>query len=515
MMMSKRSARTKIKTINELEVLSQKARDEGLDVVLCHGVFDLLHMGHVRHLEIAKEEGDLLIVTITADEFVNKGPGRPVFSDQIRAEMLAAIEYVDWVGVNTEPTAENILNAIKPAAYIKGSDYKKDSDDVTGNIISEREAVENNGGRLVFTDDVTFSSSSLINKHLDVYSPSLKRYLDDLRTNRNLQEYLDALESIKDKKILLVGETIIDEYQYVEVMGKAAKENMIASQFKEREVFAGGVIAAANHVAGFCDHVEVITSFGSYESYENLVRDSLHENVKLHSIYRTDAPTTRKCRFIDAGYSMRKMFEVYTMDDTPMSAHNTEKLNDLIRSRIHDVDVVIVTDFGHGLINNETMTVLENEAKFLAVNTQSNGGNYGFNLVSKYRKADFVCIDGPEARLATHDKYSDLREIIADKMPQTINCPNVIITQGKRGCLARGENGEVIDVPAVTSSIVDTVGAGDAFFVIAAPLVAAGVSLQDVAFIGNVAGGLKVGIVGHRDSVSKVGLTKFLTALMK
>lgn len=513
--MSKRSARTKIKTIDELAALSQEARDGGQDVVLCHGVFDLLHMGHVRHLEIAKKEGDLLIVTITADEYVNKGPGRPVFSEQIRAEMLAAIEYVDWVGVNTKPTAENVLNAIKPSAYIKGSDYKKDSDDVTGNIISEREVVENHGGRLIFTDDVTFSSSSLINKHLDVYSPSLKRYLDNLRTNRNLQDYLDALESIKDKKVLLVGETIIDEYQYVDVMGKAAKENMIATQFKEREVFAGGVIAAANHVAGFCDNVEVITSFGSYESYENLVRDSLHENVELHSIYRTDAPTTRKCRFIDGGYSMRKMFEVYTMDDSPMTGQNTEKLNDLIRSRIHDVDVVIVTDFGHGLINNETMSVLENEAKFLAVNTQSNGGNYGFNLVSKYRKADFVCIDGPEARLATHDKYSDLREIISEKMPQTINCPNVIITQGKRGCLARGQDGSVIDVPAVTSSIVDTVGAGDAFFVIAAPLVAAGVSLEDVAFIGNVAGGLKVGIVGHRDSVSKVGLTKFLTALMK
>ena len=513
--MTKQSVRAKIKSLSELGIISQEARDGGKSVVLCHGVFDLLHMGHVRHLEIAKKEGDVLVVTLTADQFVNKGPGRPVFSEQIRAEMLAAIEYVDWVGINYEPTAEPVISAIKPEVYIKGSDYKNDDDDVTGKIVSEREVVELNGGRLHFTDDITFSSSSLINQYLGIYEPTLRGYLDTQRSKGKLSVYFDALEKIKDKKVLLVGDTIIDEYQYVEVMGKAAKENMIATQFKEREVFAGGVIASANHVADFCDNVEVITSFGSHESYEHLARQSLYDNVILNSICRTDAPTTRKCRFVDTGYSMRKMFEVYTMDDRPMSESNTNQLNDLILEKIEAADVVIVNDFGHGLINNKTMQILEDKAKFLAINTQSNGGNYGFNLVSKYRRADFVCIDGPEARLATHDKFSNLEEILSQKLPNVIDCPNIIVTQGKRGCLVMQGDNRVRHVPAVTSSIVDTVGAGDAFFSVAAPLVAAGVDLEDVGFIGNAVGGLKVGIVGHRDSVTKVALSKFLTALMK
>jgi rfaE bifunctional protein nucleotidyltransferase chain/domain len=130
----------------------------GKTVALAHGVFDLLHLGHVRHIEAAAREGDILILTITADRFVNKGPGRPVFTEQLRAEMLAALEFVDWVAINPHPSAEDMLRAVAPDVYVKGSEYASATDDVTGKIIAEREAVEAGGGRVVFTDDVTFSS---------------------------------------------------------------------------------------------------------------------------------------------------------------------------------------------------------------------------------------------------------------------------------------------------------------------------------------------------------------------
>ena len=150
---SLRRAQNKICTLSQLGKFSSEAKADGKKVVLCHGVFDLLHMGHVKHLQAARREGDFLIVTITADEFVNKGPGRPAFSQQLRAEMLASIECIDLVCINHAPTAEIVLNAVKPDVYAKGSDYKSSADDITGNILTEKQIVEKHSGKLIYTDD--------------------------------------------------------------------------------------------------------------------------------------------------------------------------------------------------------------------------------------------------------------------------------------------------------------------------------------------------------------------------
>ena len=173
------------------------------------------------------------------------------------------------------------------------------------------------------------------------------------------------------------------------------------------------------------------------------------------------------------------------------------------------------TDFGHGMIASSTIDTLIANSKFLAVNAQSNSGNHGYNLISKYPRADYICIDAPEARLAATDKFSDIASVIANGLHSKIDCDSMIVTHGSFGCYPFSAKTGVARVPAFTKTVVDTVGAGDAFLTITAPLVAAGGNIEDVAFIGNAAGAIKVGIVGHRSSVEKVPLVKFVTALLK
>jgi rfaE bifunctional protein nucleotidyltransferase chain/domain len=510
-----REARDKVRTLEQLGDIAASARAGGRSVVLAHGVFDLVHMGHVRHLEAAHREGDMLIVTVTADAFVNKGPGRPIFPEMMRAEMLGALEYVDWVGVNHSPSAENVLEIVKPSIYVKGSDYENPEDDITGRIVQERDTVEKHGGRLVFTKDITFSSSSLINKYLNVYDPPLRDFLERMRNDGGLRGLLNLIEAVKDYRVVLVGDTIIDEYQYVQPMGKAAKENIIASHFQSREVFSGGVIAAANHVAGFCREVEVITALGALDSYEELIRSHLRPNVKLTSIIRPDAPTVRKSRFVDPSY-LRKLFEVYFFNDAPFDAETGNLVATEVARATKSADVVIANDFGHGLISPHIVSVMRDNATFLAVNAQTNAGNQGFNLITKYKHADYICLDAPEARLAVADKHTEIVELVESKLSQCVDCERIIITHGQHGCIIfeRG-NGSAVRVPAFTNTVVDTVGAGDAFLSVTAPLVCAGGRMEDVGFIGNAAGAIKVGIVGHRQYVDKVPLVKFLTAILK
>jgi rfaE bifunctional protein nucleotidyltransferase chain/domain len=494
--------------------IAAEARQKGQEVVLAHGVFDLVHLGHVRHLEAAKREGDVLIVSLTEDHHTHKGPGRPVFPAPMRAEMLASLHMVDWVVINDGATSVFLLKALKPSVYIKGSEYAKAEDDVTGKIVDEQEAVESGGGRMVFTDDIVFSSSALINRYLDVESPELREYLETLRQKLSLESITGLIEKVADYKVLLVGDAIIDEYQYVAPMGKSAKENMISTRFLDREVFAGGVFAAANHVASFCAEVEVITCLGRQDSYEDLIRTHLKPNVKLNVVYREGKPTTRKSRFVERNY-LRKMFEVYFFEDTPLPDHRQQELDSLIAKRAGEFDLVIVTDFGHGLIAPSTIEALEENSKFLAVNAQSNSANQGYNLVTKYPKASYICIDAPEARLAVSDKFCDMESLIRDKLAPRTQCQRIIVTHGDTGCITYDANEGIHTIPAFTQTIVDTVGAGDAFLSVTSPFVASGAPLDLVGFLGNAAGAMKVGIVGHRRSIEKIPFVKYITRLLK
>ena len=500
--------------MQELGAIAAQARADGRKVVQCHGVFDVLHLGHVRHLEVGRRAGDVLIVTVTGDQYVNKGPGRPIFTEVLRAEMLGSLECVDYVGINQASTAEPALEVIQPSVYVKGGEYEDASQDITGKITAEQEMVERHGGTVLFTHDITFSSSSIINRHFAL-DPELRMFLEKMRDEGADKSIPALIERVKDYRVVLIGDAIIDEYQYVAPMGKSWKENMIATQYLRREEFAGGCFAAANHVASFCKSVDLITVVAPGDVNSETIRNSLLPNVRLHALPLGGRPTTRKTRFIDPGYGLRKLFEVYHMDDTPYDREFRAKVDATVRERIAQADVFIVTDFGHGLLARSTIDILINEARFLAVNAQSNSANHGYNPVTRYPRADFICIDAPEARLAVNEKFATPQLLLDELLPARMQCDRAIITWGSQGCYARDQNGVVVHIPAFTRSAVDTVGAGDAFFAVSAPLAAAGGNMRDVAFVGNAAGAIKVGIVGHRSSVEKVPVLKYLSVLFK
>jgi rfaE bifunctional protein nucleotidyltransferase chain/domain len=482
-------------------------------VVHAHGTFDLLHLGHVRHFRAAREFGDVLVVTLTADRFVNKGPGRPVFSEAARAEMLASLEYIDWVAINYAPDAVDAINRICPNVYVKGHDYQEPEGDVTGKIIAERQAVEAHGGCVCFTNEETFSSTELLNRHFNIDEPHVRDHLRGLRSDGAMAQMLALIEKVRDYSVVVVGDAIIDEYEYVLPMGKPPKESIIAARYRERENFAGGVFAAANAVASICAEVDVITCLGASESYEDLIRQNLRPNVRLHLVYRPNASTTVKRRLVDPS-TMRKLFEVYVMDDEPLLMEIQQEVDGVIARIAPQAEVTIVTDFAHGLLAPSSIDALVKNARFLAVNTQSNSANWGYNLITKYPRADYVCIDDPEARLAARDRVSKIGDI-AHAIGKQIDCAKTIITHGRYGCVTLEQGDTVHTIPALAGRVIDTIGAGDAFLSITAPLVAAGGVLKQVGFIGNVVGALKVEIVGHRQRIDKPALIKAITALLK
>jgi len=155
----------KIFPLDELKKRTELCKVKEQTVVLCHGCFDLMHPGHIKYLQAAKAMGNILVVTITPDTYVNKGPGRPVFNETLRMESLAALECVDYVSLNKWPTAENTLREIRPDIYVKGQEFEN-LDDKTGKIQKEAEIANELGIELKFTNEIVFSSTKLINQYL-------------------------------------------------------------------------------------------------------------------------------------------------------------------------------------------------------------------------------------------------------------------------------------------------------------------------------------------------------------
>ncbi len=154
----------KIFELNDLAKQIQPLKTKALKIVLCHGCFDLMHPGHIKYFQAAKQMGDILIITITPDEFVDKGPGRPVFDQQLRSESIAALECVDFVAINKWPTAENTLRLLKPNYYVKGQEFEK-LEDKTGKIQKEYEVLKEIGAEMKFTHEIVFSSTKLLNQY--------------------------------------------------------------------------------------------------------------------------------------------------------------------------------------------------------------------------------------------------------------------------------------------------------------------------------------------------------------
>jgi rfaE bifunctional protein nucleotidyltransferase chain/domain len=504
---------SKIKSLDELERLVQVFKSESKKIIHCHGVFDLLHPGHVLHLKAARQFGDVLIVTVTPDRYVHKGPGRPVFNEQLRLEILAALECVEFAALNEWPTAVETITRLKPDVYVKGNDYADGASDLTGNISYEERVVKEFGGEIRFTDEEVFSSSALINKFFNPYPSETQNYLARFRDAHSVSEVIDCLQGLADIRVLVVGEAILDRYSYCLPLAKSPKEFMIATKFVSQEDFAGGSLAVANHVAGYCDRVTLVTSLGFDGAASELLRSTLRSNIKLLTIGMQEKPTITKQRFVEPTF-LTKLFELQYLDDTPLQGEPETKLISMLEEELARHDMVIVSDFGHGLLTERVREVLYSQDKFLAVNTQTNSANFGFNPITKYKRASYVCIHEGELRLSLQTQFDDFYGVAA-RVREQLNVQKLMVTRGPNGSELFCEDGSVYTTPALAIRVVDRVGAGDAFFAVTAPCAYKNYHPNVIGLIGNCVGAMAVETVGNREPVDPKLLFKYVSHLLR
>ncbi|MBM3208631.1 MAG: cytidyltransferase, partial [Chlamydiae bacterium] len=416
---------------------------------------------------------------------------------------------------NNEPTAVTAISHVKPSIYVKGEEYKDHDKDVTGKISEEVETVKKFGGQIYYTDDIVFSSSSLINQFIEQRSEELEVFLTSLKKEFSANDIIEKLETLKKLKVVIIGDAIIDEYQYVTPLGQSGKGLHMSAVCKENDVFLGGSFAVANHLAEFVDDITLITSVGKECLFKDKINQDLSKNIKPIYIPSINQDTLTKKRYVmKDGQQYTKLFETYSSNDQILNNSYKKNLIEQIRKYSENCDLLLVTDFGNGFIDDDVAEEINKINTFKAINAQTNSGNRGFNLITKYQNASFISINEPEARLATHLSQDKIDKVI-EKLSKEIKVKNISITSGVRGVLCFSDTKLTSRIPALSTNAVDRVGAGDSYLALASVCLAAGWCHELSGFLGAMAAAMNVQTIGNQVPTKKSALSKFLIRLMK
>lgn len=503
----------KIVSFDALVHLVEVAKAKGMTVAMCHGVFDLVHPGHILHMKEAKKHGDLLVVTLTRDEFVFKGPGRPYFNQRLRLEAIAALQVVDYVALNNWPASTEAIRLIHPNVYVKGADYAQHDKDLTGNIAHEVAAVEKGGGTVIYTAEETFSSSALINNVFRVYPQEAEEYLRMFKKQHDASAIIEQLHALKKTSVLVVGEAMIDQYCYCQPLAKMPTETTITSKYETQEQFVSGSLCVARQLAQFCNTVTLVTVMGGEEAHGQFFRDQLPPNIDFCPIIRPDGSTIVRRAFVNPD-SLQKMFEVQCFDERYLDVATEQRLVAQIRERGAGHDLVVVGDYGHGMQTPAVRETLYQSAQFLALNAQTSSANLGFNLVTRYRHADYVCLNESELQLAAHSRYGELTDL-AGEIRKKMEARVLMVLQGPQGNALFPPTGMVCRTPVLSKRMMDHRGAAEAVFAVTSPCVYRQMTPAVTGFVASCIGALEGEAGGNRAVVDASHLYKFITHALK
>ena len=496
------------KLFNKKSLVQFIKRNKKKKIVLCHGVFDLVHYGHILHFKTAKELGDILIVSITKDKFIKKGINRPVFNENQRYKYLSEIQIIDFVYICDSESAADSINLIKPNFYVKGPDYKNNSSDDTKKIYIEKKLVEKYNGKIVYTDDQKYSSSSIINnKNLINFNLKQEDFVKKIRNKYGFESIINKIKKFNKIKALLIGELIFDYYCFGDVIGKSGKEPHLVLKENKIEHYVGGTGAIARHLSSFVKNITLICPFGKEQYLENILKKSFNKNIFQNLLKPgNDYSSIIKKRFIDE-VSNYKMFGSYILPDRPKDSFY-KKLGKKIKSKIKFNDMLILCDYGHGFIDKKIASDLSNVKKFKALNAQLNSSSKGFNSINNYKNFDVLVINQNELRQELREEKLEIN-ILAQTLIKKNSIKNLVVTKGKNGVSLYRKNLKPVHCPAFINSSVDKVGAGDAMLSIISLALKQNLEPDISLFLGSIASAINVNNIGNKvateiDDISRI-----------
>ena len=439
----------KIKNFNKKIISKINRIRKKKKIVLCHGTFDLVHPGHINHLEEAKKIGDVLIVTITADRFLKKHLHSPLYNENERLDFLNKLKFIDYVFIIDDETAIPAIETFRPHFYCKGKEYKKN--DNVGNLRREKIAAQKFNCEIIFLGKNIKSSSKIFAENFFEFSD--KDTKKNILKNKNFNP-VALIEKLKKLKVLVIGETIFDKYTYVELTGISPKSNILSYTRKNEKLMPGGALASYLFIKSFIKKTELISLTS------NKLEKGIMQILKKTNIVKSkNFPLIIKERFLEKN---NKIFTLNHYKDAPLSKKDENKILNMIKSKAPKADVIIVQDFGHNLMNKKIINSLEKFKNKLSINVQTNSLNYGYNVIDKkYNKCMMFSLDERELKLSSSKRNLNyLNDLIS--LIKKLKSKYGYLTLGDKFSLVATKK-ENFQVQTLNKNPKDTMGAGDIF----------------------------------------------------
>jgi rfaE bifunctional protein kinase chain/domain len=448
----------KLKTREELtNIIGPFPREN--KAILCHGVFDVVHPGHVRHLAYAKTKADILIASITADQHIKKGVYRPHIPGRLRALNLAAFEMVDFVIIDENPNPLENLEKIKPDYFAKGFEYT--SSGLPEATQEEANIVESYGGEMIFTPgDVVYSSS----KFIDMSEPDIQmeKLLSVMHaSNLEFQDLRSALENMSGFKVHVVGDTIVDSYTRTILIGGQTKTPTFSVLYQGQDDYIGGAGIVAQHLSAAGAEVTFSTVLGNDSLGEFAIKVLEEADINCNAIIDDTRPTTNKNAIIAGGH---RLLKVDTLDNRSITDSVLENFVEKVQDT--EADAVVFADFRHGIFNQHTVPALTDaipDGAFRVADSQvaSRWGN-----ITEFKGFDLITPNEREARFALGDQDSTVGTL-SRLLTDATDCNLLLLKLGERGVFvskASDDNqpGGYFSIDSFAENVVDAVGAGDA-----------------------------------------------------
>jgi rfaE bifunctional protein kinase chain/domain len=486
--------RHKIKTVEELcQAIGPRPRQR--TVVMCHGVFDLVHPGHIRHLLYAKSKADILVASLTADAHITKANYRPFVPQDLRALNLAALEMVDYVLIDEEATPLANLARVQPDFFAKGYEYQNGG--LHPKTQEEIDVIEGYGGDVLFTPgDIVFSSSALIESGPpDITIDKLLMLMQaEGITFERLHHILDDFRGIA---VHVVGDTIVDSLTHTTMIGGMTKTPTPSVRYDGRQDYIGGSAIVAAHLAAAGATVTLSTVLGD-DPLKDFVLGSLESaGVKVNAIIDRARPTTQKNAFVCGDY---RLLKVDTLDNRSISDHIVASIAEQIeRTRS---DAVVFSDFRHGVFNRRTIPKLVSALPPGAIRVADSQVASRWGNILDFKGFDLITPNEREARFAMADQDTGVRPLAA-QLHEEAGCRMLILKLGDRGVLTcrPGKGNDLRSffvVDSFADGVIDAVGAGDALLAYATLALVGDGSEVAATILGSVAAALECEVDGNR-----------------
>ncbi len=504
----------KLIDLEQLDRVVSDARENGKTIVQCHGCFDIVHPGHIRYLEFARKQGDVLIVSLTGDSRIDKGSERPYISQELRAENLAAIMFVDFVHITGDATAEGTLRRIKPDVYVKGREY--DGSDDPG-FLAEKAVVEEYDGRIIFSSgEIVFSSTELI-EHLprapEIESHRLNLYCE--RYGLTKGSLGEAFDRFSDLRVLVVGDIVMDRYVLCDALGVASESPMMSLAQRDERVYVGGAAVVARHIAAMGAHAFLLSSAGDDPQSER-VKEILDGEGVESQLMQSRPSLVEKTRFLAED---TKLFKVDRAQCLPLDSVDEKHAALILEQQSKVADAVIFCDFGYGMVTSgllrRVLPTLRQNVKILSADVSGGRAN-----LLNFCNIDLLCPTELEVRAMLNDYDAGLSSVAWQLLERT-QARHLFVTLEKRGMVVferasqdrttAGWSGRLKSeqLPSFADYALDRLGCGDALLAAATLSLTAGTPLMQAAYLGNAAAAIEIARLGNHP-IEKAAFEKWI-----